>query len=190
MYAVHSTAVGNNAAIHWLKIDEQTNQVVQEGTISDPNYDYFFPSIAVNSKGDVVIAFTRSGLVSDGMLSDFALVGHTLGNFTTFGTPMLLKASTVGNYHYQFDRWGDYSTTVVDPTDENIFWTFQQYANGSASWSTRITEIIVPEPTSLAMAAAALAALSLAAWRRRGDRAASRRASAAWKFTCHGPRRA
>jgi hypothetical protein len=167
MYAVHSTSVGNNAALHWLKIDEHTNQVVQEGTISDPNYDYFFPSLAVNSKGDVVIAFTRSGLGADGVLSDVALVGHTLGNLTTFGAPLLLKASTVGNYHFNSDRWGDYSTTVVDPTDENIFWTFQQYANGTASWSTRITEIIVPEPTGLAMAAAALAGLALAAWRRR-----------------------
>jgi hypothetical protein len=167
MYAVHSTSVGGNAALHWLKIDEHTNQVVQEGTISDANFDYFFPSIAVNSKGDVVIAYTRSGFGPDGVLSDFALVGHTQGGVTTFGTPLLLKASTVGNYHFQYDRWGDYSTTVVDPANDDAFWTFQQYANGSASWSTRITEIFVPEPGGLSTAGVALAAFSWAVWRRR-----------------------
>ncbi len=167
LYAVHSTTLGGNSAITWLKIDEQTNQVIQEGVLSDPNFDYFHPSVAANANGDVVIGFTRSGFGANGNLSAFAAIGKTSGGVTTFGTAFLLKASSVGNYHFASSRWGDYSTTVVDPTDPNMFWTFQEYALASNAWATQITQIFVPEPSSMAQAAAALAALATAAWRRR-----------------------
>lgn len=86
----------------------------------------------------------------------------------------MLKASPVGNYHPTNDRWGDYTTTVVDPSNPNVFWTFQEYALDNSvtpdNWATEITQIIVPEPGSVVLAAMALASLSFAAWRcrRRG----------------------
>jgi len=65
------------------------------------------------------------------------------------------------------DRWGDFTTTVVDPSDPLVFWTFQEYALSSGEWATQITQIVVPEPSSIALAAVALAALALAAHGRR-----------------------
>ncbi|MCE2030332.1 PKD domain-containing protein [Sessilibacter corallicola] len=37
-------------------------------------------------------------------------------------------------------RWGDYSTTAVDPVDQCTFWTFQEYVEltGTFQWSTRV----------------------------------------------------
>ena len=167
LYAVHDTRVGSNSAITWLKIDEQTNHVLQEGILSNPNFDYFQPSVAANAKGDMVISFTRSGLGAGGSLSDFAVVGQTLAGVTSFGTPFLLKSSPVGDYHPTNNRWGDYTTTVLDPNDPNVFWTFQEFASDSSSWATQITQITVPEPGSILMAAIALAGLLATAWRRR-----------------------
>ncbi|HEX3724965.1 MAG TPA: hypothetical protein VHV08_01930, partial [Pirellulales bacterium] len=167
IYAVHSTIVGSNAAITWLKIDATTNQVIQEGVLSNPNFDYFQASMGVNANGDIVIGFTRSGLGAGGNLSDYAVVGHTVGGVTTFGTPFLLQASPVDDYHYVNGRWGDYTTTVADPSNPNAFWTFQEYATGSNSWATQITEILVPEPPAIVPAAAALAALGFVVRRRR-----------------------
>ncbi len=166
LFAVHNTSVGANAALAWTKIDETTNLVLEQGVLSDPNFDYFNGSIAANGKGDVVVGFTRSGLGAGGNLSAYAAVGHSTGGVTTFGTPLLLKAGLVGDYHAFNNRWGDYTTTVVDPSDPMIFWTFQEYALDAGTWATQITEIIVPEPSSVALAAVALAALSTAAWRR------------------------
>jgi len=166
LYAVHSTRVGSNSGITWMMIDEQTNQVIQEGILSNPAFDYFQPSISANANGDIVISFTRSGFGAGGNLSAFAVVGKTLGASTTFGTPFLLKASPVGNYHPINNRWGDYMTTVLDPSNPNVFWTFQEFASDSSSWATQITQIIVPEPGSVFLAAIALAALMATVWRR------------------------
>ena len=64
-------------------------------------------------------------------------------------------------------NWGDYTTTLADPFNPNSFWTFQEYALGSNAWATQITQILVPEPGSLALAGVAFSILSVLAYRRR-----------------------
>jgi hypothetical protein len=54
------------------------------------------------------------------------------------------------------NRWGDYSATVVDPTDPNRFWTIQEIAIGNNNWGMQITELIlapvpIPEPSTIAL---------------------------------------
>ncbi len=172
IYAAHAIGTGGNAAVEWFKINATTNAVIQEGIISSANFDYFQPAIAANANGDIVMSFTRSGLGAGGNLSDFAIVGKTVGDVTTFGDPFLIMASPVDNYHDNFSRWGDYTTMQVDPTNPNVFWTFEEYADSSDTWATLITQITVPEPSSIILSAFALAALLLAA-RRRGSRLGS-----------------
>lgn len=159
IYATNAIKVGDNVGVHWVKIDEATNLVIQEGILSDPDFDFFQPSISANANGDIVISFNRSGFGPDGNISIFAAVGKTVAGVTTFGNPLLLKASTVDNYHYVNNRWGDYTTTIVDPSDPNVFWTFQEYAFASNAWATQITQILVPEPDSRLLAALALLVL-------------------------------
>jgi hypothetical protein len=166
IYATNAIKVGNNAGVHWVKIDEQNNVVIEEGILSDPNFDYFQPSISANANGDVVISFNRSGFGPDGNISIFAAVGKTVAGVTTFGSPFLLKASAVNNYHFVNNRWGDYTTTIVDPSNPNVFWTFQEYAVASNAWATQITQILVPEPDSRVLAGLALVVLCYVARRR------------------------
>jgi hypothetical protein len=155
-------------------VDEPTSGVIQEIVLSDPNFDYFNASIAANGLGDVVVGFTRSGLGpgAGGNLSAYAVVGRTSDGITTFGEPILLQAGLVNNYHAFDNRWGDWTTTVVDPSNPHVFWTFQQYALSSSEWATRITQIIVPEPAGIVLAAVGLLALLCAAKRSTRRRAA------------------
>ena len=180
-----------------MTIDETTNCGASARLCcSDPNFDYFNGSIAANQFGDVVIGFTRSGTDAAGNLSTFAAVGHTTGGVTTFADPLLLKAGLVGNYNYFNGRWGDFTTTVVDPSNPYSFWTFQQYADGTNSWATQVTQILVPEPEGLILATAALAALLGIARRRPSSPRFSGDITSPWraknttaKICCVRPRR-
>jgi hypothetical protein len=143
LWAVHNVlGPGGNSVVRWYEIDATTNAVKQTGTISDPNLDFYEPSIAVNPKGDVVIGFSGSGNAQP--ISSYATVGRTSGGTTTFGAPTLLKQGN-GTYFVQdpngTNRWGDYSATVVDPASPNTFWTFQEFVNGTDNWAVQITQL-------------------------------------------------
>lgn len=163
LYAVHTTQLNGRLAIRWYRINAASHTVIEQGTIADPNQDLFFPSVAANQNGAVVIGCNGSGATN--FVSSYAYVGETKNSTTTFGGQILLKAG-VNNYHDVYEilaqledepvvpsRWGDYSAMSIDPADPTHFWTIQMYPSamdpdtGAGYWSTQITEIIAsPSP--------------------------------------------
>jgi hypothetical protein len=147
LYAVHGTEVDNRAAIRWYRINAIDFTLIGSGTITDPELDLFYPSIAANTNGTVVIGCNGSSLTS--FVSAYALVGQTINGVTTFGNLLLLHAGTES---YQdgstadTSRWGDYSATSVDPIDPSHFWTIQMFPSGLSVWSTQITELVTSSP--------------------------------------------
>ena len=148
VYAVHSTEFNNLAAVQWFRINATNFNVLESGIISDPVLDLYFPSIAANASGTVVIACNGSS--TNTHISSYAYVGSTVSGVTTFNNKLLLRSSTVS---YQspdpmtgISRWGDYSSTSVDPTDPTHFWTLQLYAASSTAWATQITELVTGPP--------------------------------------------
>jgi len=151
LWSVQSVNVNGRSGLRWFRIDEATNAIVESGLIADPAMDFYYGSIAVNDFGDVVIGF--SGSSETQFVSSYAAVGKTENGVTTFADPTLLKAG-VASYE-RFDsrgrnRWGDYSATVIDPTDPFSFWTIQEWASDEDQWSTQITQIIV-DPTAVSI---------------------------------------
>ncbi len=174
LYAVHNTLLNGRLAIRWYRILAASHTLIEQGTIADPDLDLYFPSIAVNQYGVVVIACNGSGSTTD--INSYAYAGEIKNGTTTFGEKMLLKAG-VGSYHdpnevlqqllHDLDptydlvnsRWGDYSATSVDPNDPTRFWTIQMYPSAvdpdtGGTWSTQITEIIATAPPQLNIAPA------------------------------------
>jgi hypothetical protein len=149
IYAVHAVDDGGLAAVRFLRIDAATNTVLENQTISDPGSQATtFPSVAVNEFGDVVIGVTRTGTGPGEFASSYAIVGKTVGGITTFNPPMLLKQG-VSDYERLVgtrNRWGDYSSTTVDPADPGIFWTSQEFVSSTDVWSTQVTEVMVLQP--------------------------------------------
>jgi hypothetical protein len=43
-----------------------------------------------------------------------------------------------------FNRWGDYTSMNVDPTDDSTFWYTNQYIDASGDWQTQIAAFKFP----------------------------------------------
>ena len=165
LWATQTVQDQGRAAFRWYEIREADQTIAQTGTIGDAEHDYFYPSIAVNALGHVVIGCNRSG--SAEFISSYAVVGHTVKGKTKFAAPLLLQAGT-SNY-VQLDptgrnRWGDYSATTIDPQDPLSFWTIQAIATDRDIWTTQITQLrIEPIPQPVPESAAGWALLGLGA---------------------------
>jgi poly(3-hydroxybutyrate) depolymerase len=142
LFAAHALQDGPHIAIRWYRINAADNSLLESGTLSDPNLDLYFPSIAANTNGTVVLAFNGSG--SNAFVSCYAMVGWTVNGVTTFGNRLLLRPG-VANYNPDpsgDSPWGSFSTLCVDPTDPNVFWTLNACPAGPTNWSTQITQLL------------------------------------------------
>jgi hypothetical protein len=182
IYMVYTaTPLGDDFTyVHYVVTDATTNAILDEGNIGDGQHDYYQGSLAVNSKGEVVIGYDRSGSdPADGKITVMARTFYTstTGKLIQTGSELLLKTSLVDDYHNGSvdgqialgrQRWGDFSSVSLDPTNDEDFWVIGEYAReyndaanghpggtGGSRWSTWIAEIetsgVVPEPGSWAM---------------------------------------
>jgi hypothetical protein len=124
-----------HTAVQWTQLDP-TGAVLQGGRVDDPTATdtnggkwYAYSSISVNANNDALFGFSQFSS------AQFASAGYTYHDNTdaagTMRDPLIYKT---GDDCYSKDfasgrnRWGDYSHTMVDPTDECTFWTIQEYA--------------------------------------------------------------
>ena len=173
MYAANSVSPdGVHDLIHWMILNLDTDTLLTQGTISDPNFDYTYPSIAANAAGGFMIGFNRSGNSPDGNPSAYDVECHYDGTNAVCASPLLLAAGQ----SVTFDaRWGDYSATAIDPTNPDIFWTSLEITDPNNNWTTQITELTAaPEPGTIALAGLGLAVGSGILAFRRGFCPASR----------------
>jgi hypothetical protein len=137
LWTTHHVAVGGKIEVAWYQINPATGGMLSQGRISDPIRWYFYPSIAVNANGDVAVGFSGSSSF------EYASAYYTAWRSTDPpGTmqPSLLKTGVAPYFKAGItfggsgteNRWGDFSATVVDPTDNLTFWTLQEYAAAPA----------------------------------------------------------
>jgi hypothetical protein len=135
----HTIEGGAEAGVRWYEIRSPGSSpfVFQQGTVIDPNINYWMGSIAMDSVGNIALGFSAS---SSGLFPSVAVVGRIPSDpLGTMEAPTFLV--TGGGVQVQsFRRWGDYSSMSVDPKDDCTFWYSQEYmkTTGSFDWSTRI----------------------------------------------------
>ncbi len=165
IYAVYTATPlgGDHTEVRWFITDELTNAIIQQGSISDPNFDFYEGSLAVNVYGQVVIGYNRSGFqttdlngdgLADGNVSFFARTYNSDSTGKLFQTDeLLLHVSPISDYHNGSvqgapaagrQRWGDYSAVTLDPNDPLSFWAIGEYAevwNNAAGCGSAIPPI-------------------------------------------------
>jgi hypothetical protein len=92
-----------------------------------PGVHHFMPSIAVNADGDVLVGFTRGDSTR---WPEGAYTGRLAGDPPGTMRPIqvLKEGEDIYGTEGDFNRWGDFSATQVDPLNDSCFWTIQEYA--------------------------------------------------------------
>ena len=136
--------------------------VSQVGTLNDGDQksgrradQYFDPSIAASGQGHAVLGGTTDAyndylnvFVAGRYASDAEGTLHSPLNATNTTAIYAPYIDFGGGFHAYIGRWGDFSQTVVDPSDDQTIWTFQEYANVDDSYGTRVVQLKAPPPAT------------------------------------------
>jgi uncharacterized repeat protein (TIGR01451 family) len=153
---VGSASGGRNGS-RWYEIGSLTTTpvLVQAGTLFDPAatnpFGYWIPSVAVSGQGHVALASSRASADPSSGFASVAAAGRlrTDGLGTTQSATLAQSSSTIYNVQLSGpQRWGDYSQTGVDPTDDMTMWTFQEYCDATNSWGVRVIQLRPPPPAT------------------------------------------
>jgi hypothetical protein len=148
----HSILVGTGGkrgskqtGVRWyeLRSPNGTPTVSQSGTFAPDSSYRWMGSIAQDKAGDIAVGYSVS---SSAMHPAIRFTGRvpTDPAGTLEAEDSLVEGG--GSQLRNLNRWGDYSSMAVDPTDDCTFWFTSEYleANGTFNWSTRIGSFKFP----------------------------------------------
>ncbi|HTO92519.1 MAG TPA: T9SS type A sorting domain-containing protein [Candidatus Sulfotelmatobacter sp.] len=130
-------AVGmTHSAAQWTQITTPSGAYVDGGRVEDPTATvsnggkwYAYPQIAVNAQENFLVGFSQCSSAqhpSAGYAMHFASDGAG-----TIRDPVISRAGE-DYYHKDFgtgrNRWGDFTSSQVDPADDATLWTVAEYA--------------------------------------------------------------
>lgn len=156
-----ASSTPNRDGCRWYELQNLTGTptVVQSGTLytagnagSTAQRNYWIPSIMVSGQGHAALGCSTAGTNEYANAATAGrLVGDTLGTLqaatlyttaTTDYTPSGDPGGTGGR------RWGDYSYTSLDPSDDMTMWTIQEYCSATDIYADRIVKLIAPPPAT------------------------------------------
>lgn len=147
----HTIDVSGRPGVRWYDFDVNTttNAVTlnQSGNVSSGTLDFHMGSVSLNSVGDIALTMTRS---STTIAADIVAVGRKQGDAAgTMGAPVLLESSAGTNYTQGGGRWGDYSSTSVDPSNAISFWAGHMNIRADNEWRTGFFKFNITTPMSI-----------------------------------------
>jgi Secretion system C-terminal sorting domain len=152
---VASTTSPTRVATRWyaVNVNGSTLTLNQSGTLFDNAafgpINYWMGGIAATGQGHALLGATQAGVNA---APNAVIAGRY--NSTTPGSLFAPVQVTSYNEAYNLQtgetqRWGDYSQTVTDPSDDMTMWTFQQFVSGTDRWAVRATQIKAPPPAAV-----------------------------------------
>jgi hypothetical protein len=139
LWAVQKAGASRSLVVVWKAAGNSAKVFV----IDDPVADYAFPSLAVNRLGGALVGYST--------MTPSTYPSAACSYIDPTGKISVPAAVKSGEDWWGNWRWGDYSTTLVDPLDDTSFWTLQTYGapafHGShISWATWWSYVQVKPP--------------------------------------------
>lgn len=158
---------GNNRRLgaKWYEIGNlsTTPTITQFGTLcttatgsttSNTERGFFYPTVVQTGQGHMALGASYAsatefvGIAAAGRLRTDPVAGTRAPE-----TIVLAGSASYTNSDGSRNRWGDYSHTDIDPTDDQTVWTFQEYADTPQNnWSVRAVQLKAPPPPTAATA--------------------------------------
>ena len=147
-FTTHATLVGNftvdvadfsnHAGIRWFELRKTGSgswSIYQEGTHSPDAHHRWMGSAAMDGNGNIALGYSVSSTtLFPAIRYATRLASDAAGTLQSETTLMAGTASQTS-----INRWGDYSSMNVDPSDDTTFWYTNEYLTSSAQgWRTRI----------------------------------------------------
>ncbi|MGI8586951.1 MAG: hypothetical protein ACR2M0_04585 [Chloroflexia bacterium] len=145
MVVNHSVqASGGQAGVRWYEIRNPggSASIYQQGTYAPDSTNRWMGSVAMDRSGDIAVGYSvSSSSLYPGIRYTGRLVGDALGTLPQ-GEATIYNGT---GFQSGVNRWGDYTSMSVDPTDDCTFWYTDEYnGSGAWAWGTRIGSFKFP----------------------------------------------
>ncbi|PYU88411.1 MAG: hypothetical protein DMG26_08460 [Acidobacteria bacterium] len=135
----HSVTAGSSVGVRWYEIrsPNASPTVFQQGTYAPDSTFRWMGSIGMDQSGDIAVGYSASSSsINPAIRYTGRVPGDPLGTLESENSIIEGTGSQTGG----LDRWGDYSSISIDPSDDCTFWYTSEYlaASGSFNWHTRI----------------------------------------------------
>jgi hypothetical protein len=144
----HSVNVGTNkkntrAGLRWYELrisSTGTPSVFQQGTFAPDSSFRWMGSAAMDKMGNIGIGFSIS---SSSLFPSIKFTGRLATDPLGALQDEIPLHSGNGSQLRNLNRWGDYSSLSIDPSDDCTMWYTTEYLqqSGTFNWSTRIGKI-------------------------------------------------
>jgi subtilisin-like proprotein convertase family protein len=149
LWANHSVVSGGITGVRWYEIrtPNATPTVFQQNTFQPDTTHRWMGSLAVDQSGNMAVGYSVS---SSSLMPSIRYAGRlitdTLNTLPQSETTLITGTGVQSEYLGQsLDRWGDYSSMSVDPSDDCTFWyTTEYYEATGFDWQTRIGSFKFP----------------------------------------------
>ncbi len=134
----HSVTTG----VRWYELRAATGagaaySVYQQGTYAPDSTTRWMGSAAMDQVGDLAIGYSASSSsIHPAVRYSGRVPGDALGSLES----ELSIIEGAGSQTNGLNRWGDYSSLRIDPSDDCTFWYINEYlqSSGAFNWSTRV----------------------------------------------------
>jgi len=149
----HTVDVDNtdHAGIRWYELRKTTGtwSVRQTGTYAPDANSRWMGSIRLNGFNEIGLGYSVS---STSVYPSIRYAGQSSTAYTTGAGTLDVAEQSIQTGAYSqtsYNRWGDYSSIDIDPTNDKTFWYTNQYMGSTTTKKTRIASFQISAPTPL-----------------------------------------
>ena len=151
LVVAHSVAVNGATGVRWYELRNPTGTslangtpvVFQQGTYAPDSVYRWMPSVAMDRNGDIALGYSVSSAATHpGSRYTVRTPADPANTMEAENTIVTGAGSQTGG----LNRWGDYTSMAIDPSDDCTFYYTNQYlqTTGNFNWSTRVGTFKLP----------------------------------------------